>query len=48
MSIEQIWLEYKNSLRAFLTTKISNPADVEELLQDTLLKTHLNIHHLQD
>ncbi|TMP83373.1 RNA polymerase sigma factor SigZ [Pseudoalteromonas phenolica] len=48
MSIEQIWAEYKNSLHAFLLSKVSNPADAEELLQDILLKTHLQIHQLKD
>ena len=48
MSIEQIWVEYKNSLHAFLLSKVSNPADAEELLQDILLKTHLQIHQLKD
>ncbi|MFD2167158.1 RNA polymerase sigma factor SigZ [Thalassotalea euphylliae] len=48
MSIEQIWADYKTNLQAFLHAKISNHGDVEELLQDILLKTHLNLPHLQD
>ncbi|MFY8275413.1 RNA polymerase sigma factor SigZ [Pseudoalteromonas sp. SSDWG2] len=48
MRIEQIWAEYKHSLRSFLRSKIANEADVEELLQEILLKTHLHLHQLKD
>ena len=48
MTIDQIWAEYKISLHAFLLSKISNPADAEDLLQEILLKTHLQIHQLKD
>lgn len=39
MELEQIWRDYNASLRGFLLTKVSNPADVDELLQDVMLKT---------
>lgn len=48
MSIEQIWSNYKNNLQAFLYTKVPNHADVDELLQDILLKTHLKLPQLRD
>ncbi|MCV0425944.1 MAG: RNA polymerase sigma factor SigZ [Roseibium sp.] len=41
--LESIWADYRSSLGAFLSAKISNPADVDELLQEILLKTHRNI-----
>ncbi|KZN63910.1 RNA polymerase sigma factor SigZ [Pseudoalteromonas luteoviolacea] len=46
MTIEQIWAQYRQSLKAFLHTRVANPEDVEDLLQDVLLKTHLAIENL--
>ncbi len=48
MKIEQIWSEYRGRLRAFLNSKISNPADVDDLLQEILIKTHNNLHTVKD
>ena len=48
MLLEEIWSEYRNALKAFLHSKISNPADVEDLLQEILIKTHNNINTLED
>jgi len=44
MKIEDIWLEYRVALKKFLHTKISNEADVEDLLQDILIKTYNNLN----
>jgi RNA polymerase sigma-70 factor (ECF subfamily) len=43
MNIEDIWLEYRAALKRFLHVKISNEADVEDLLQDILIKTYNNL-----
>jgi len=43
MNIEEIWLEYRETLKRFLHAKISNEADVEDLLQDILIKTYNNL-----
>ena len=40
MNLEDIWLEYRSGLKRFLASKISNEADVEDVLQDILIKTH--------
>jgi RNA polymerase sigma-70 factor (ECF subfamily) len=40
MKIEDIWLEYRGALKRFLHVKVSNEADVEDLLQDILIKTY--------
>ena len=37
MNIEEIWLEYRAALKRFLHAKISNEADVEDVLQDIWL-----------
>ncbi|MEP4768824.1 MAG: RNA polymerase sigma factor SigZ [Roseibium sp.] len=44
--LDSVWREYRSSLTAFLRSKVSNNADVEDLLQDILLKTHKNIAEL--
>ncbi len=41
MELEAVWNAYKKSLQQFLRTKISNDSDVEDLLQEILLKTHV-------
>jgi len=48
MNVEVVWKEYSASLKAFLHTNISNPADVDDLLQDILIKTYQNLHHVKD
>ena len=40
MKIEDIWLEYRAALKLFLHAKVSNEADVEDLLQEILIKTY--------
>ncbi len=43
MKIDDIWLKYRLALQRFLRTKVSNEADVEDLLQEILIKTHNNL-----
>ena len=43
MNLENIWEEYSTSLRSFLYSRVSNDADVEDLLQEVLIKTHQNL-----
>ena len=47
MEIEEIWSSYRNSLKAFLHSRISDPCDVEDVLQEILIKTHNNIDGLK-
>ncbi len=48
MKLESIWHEYHNSLHAFLLKNLKNRADVDDVLQEVLLKTHQNLHTLHD
>lgn len=48
MKIEAIWSEYNASLKAFLLKNISNADDVDDLLQEIMLKTHQNLHRIED
>lgn len=44
MNAEAIWQEYQMSLKAFLHKNVANPDDVDDLLQDILLKSYQNLH----
>ncbi len=47
MDIEKIWQEYRAKLKAFLHSKVSNSADVDDLLQEILIKTHQHLGTLK-
>lgn len=48
MNIEMIWSDYQIALKRFLHSKVSNEADVDDLLQDILLKTYNNLNTIKD
>lgn len=48
MNLEDIWGKYKVQLRLFLHKNISNPEDVDDLLQEILIKTYENLLNLRD
>ncbi len=48
MNIEQIWTEYKQALKRFLHSKIADADQVEDLLQEILIKTYQNIDTLKN
>lgn len=43
MDMDQIWEAHRSAIHAFLRSKISNPADVEDLQQEVMIKIY---HHL--
>ena len=45
--LEEVWAEYRTSLKAFLLSRVANMADVDDLLQDILLKIHSKLHQLK-
>ena len=47
MKLEVIWSLYQHRLKAFLDSKVSNPSDAEDLLQEIFIKIHNNIVHLK-
>ncbi len=47
MNIDKIWSEYRMAIKAFLHNKVSNPDDVEDLLQEVLIRTHQNLDTLK-
>jgi RNA polymerase sigma-70 factor (ECF subfamily) len=48
MNIEKIWSQYQLSLTRFLKSKVSNEADVEDLLQEILIKTYTNFSSIKN
>ncbi|CAH6895330.1 RNA polymerase sigma factor SigZ [Vibrio chagasii] len=48
LDLEQVWAEYQQTLKVFLHSKVSNSADVDDLLQEILIKTFQNLHKVQD
>ncbi|OAN11708.1 RNA polymerase sigma factor SigZ [Photobacterium jeanii] len=48
MNVEHIWGEYRSSLQAFLRKNVSNAADVDDLLQEVLIKTYTHMKTIKD
>lgn len=48
MALEKIWAEYQQALKAFLLSKISDPDEVDDILQEVLIKTHANLSSIRD
>ena len=38
MNLETVWAEYKQALHGFLRSRVSDSADVDDLLQEILIK----------
>lgn len=48
LSLEQVWSQYQQALKAFLHSKVNQPDDVDDLLQEILLKTYQSLDTVQD
>jgi RNA polymerase sigma-70 factor (ECF subfamily) len=48
MNLEKVWRQYSDSLKAFLHANLSDAADVDDVLQEILLKTYQHISQLKD
>ena len=46
--IEALWREYRAGIKAFLLANVANHADVDELLQDILIKTFKSVGSVKD
>ena len=47
-SIEELWLEFENKLKAFIVSKVHADSIADDILQDVFLKIHANIDKLKD
>ncbi len=48
LNLEQVWAEYQQALKSFCILKVINTADVDDLLQEILIKTYQNLDKVQD
>ena len=47
-TLEEVWNEYRSALRAFLLKRVADPDDVDDLLQEVLIRTHKGLPSLRD
>ena len=47
-SIEFLWHQFNSDLRSFIISRVRNDADADDILQNTYLRIHDNIHSLKD
>lgn len=45
---EDIWNEFSQQLRGFISKRVSDPADAEDVLQDVFIKLHTRIDTLRE
>lgn len=48
MKIETVWSEYQSALKAFLHKNVSDPDDVDDLLQEVLIKSFNQLGTVKD
>ncbi|WP_047050006.1 sigma-70 family RNA polymerase sigma factor [Vibrio mexicanus] len=48
VNLDSIWREYQHRLKGFLLKNLDNPSDVDDVLQEIMLKTHTKLHTLND
>ncbi|NEO32655.1 MAG: RNA polymerase sigma factor SigZ [Symploca sp. SIO3C6] len=48
MEFKQLWQEYSNQLRQFLLSRVNNQIDVDDLLQEILIKTYQNLNSIKE
>jgi len=47
VNIEQVWAQYRSRIKAFLHSKVSNPDEVDDLLQEILIKSYNKLPDLK-
>lgn len=47
LDTEMVWTEYRSAIKSFLHSRISNPQDVDDVLQEVLIKTHAKLDTLK-
>ena len=48
IEFKQLWQEYSDRLRRFLLSRVDNPADVDDLLQEILIKTYQHLNTVKE
>ena len=47
-STEQIWEEFSSTLRSFISHRVDNTSQIEDILQDVFVKIHSNMDSLKE
>jgi RNA polymerase sigma-70 factor (ECF subfamily) len=48
LSTNQVWVEFRESLRRFIVKRVQDEQDAEDILQNIFYKIHTNIDNLKD
>ncbi|WP_111706711.1 sigma-70 family RNA polymerase sigma factor [Lutibacter citreus] len=48
MTTNQVWNKYSTDLKQFIISKVKDTTIADDILQDTFIKIHTNIHRLKD
>ncbi|MFY0630729.1 MAG: sigma-70 family RNA polymerase sigma factor [Flavobacteriaceae bacterium] len=48
MTTKDVWTQYSDDVKRFILSKVKEPAIADDILQDTFLKIHTNLHKLKD
>ena len=48
VDVQEVWMEVRGRLRAFIAKRVAADAAVEDLLQEIFLKIHDKIDQVQD
>ena len=48
MEFKQLWQEYSDRLRKFLLSRVNNRADVDDLVQEILIKTYQHLNTIEE
>ena len=48
MTTNQVWQKYSDDLKRFIISKVKNTTVADDILQDTFIKIHTNLHTLND
>lgn len=47
-STEKVWEDFNTGIRRFISRKVSNTSQVDDILQEVFMKIHLHIDELED
>lgn len=48
MTTNQVWQKYSDDVKRFIISKVKNTTVADDILQDTFIKIHTNLHTLND
>jgi RNA polymerase sigma-70 factor, ECF subfamily len=48
MQSEKVWKSFSDPLKQFISKRVSNEFDTDDILQDVFIKIHLHINNLED